>query len=379
MPYESITDLPANIKKMYSDKAQEAFMSAFNAIMKQTNDEPRAFAGAHMAAKKIDSAGPPPFVKAEESVKTEGDSQESRLFIEAVFLEAPTYDESTGVYKIPTRLITPGWSRNNFYYRESVLAKVPELMEGRRAYIDHEKKSEIKDRGSRSLKDVAGWYTEVRQESDGAIHGNLNLVETPLTEHAIKLAKANPELVQLSINAQGKAVRGEVNGKKGMIAESFDEFSSTDLVCEAAAGGEITRMVASVAMDHEQIEHDKTIQEANDVTDEEKKAYEATASWLIAEGAYRARNESAAVAEWIMAERSQMSVVEAWLRSEREIKMGEVPEDYREVTEGMTNEQVGKFVEGLKKSPAIVKGNPPAASGEKEPEPGQKGYKRKLL
>ena len=55
MPYEQITELPTNIRKQYSEKAQQAFMATFNDVFKRTGkDEARAFAAAHAAAKKID-------------------------------------------------------------------------------------------------------------------------------------------------------------------------------------------------------------------------------------------------------------------------------------------------------------------------------------
>jgi len=457
MPYDSTENLPVNIKQKYSDKAQKAFMLAFNNVFKQTKDESRAFAAAHSAARKVDNlqeavfreskwttayindlpdssfayveAGDKdedgkttprskrhfPYKDADgsidlphlrnalarapqspfgdkampklraaaksagvgdyaENVTRKGEEAEASYWLDASFLEAPAYDESRGVYTVPVRLIRPGWSKNNFYYREGVLAQIPELMEGQRAYIDHETKSEIKERGSRTIDDMAGWYEGVYQESDGSIHAVLNMVETPRTEHAIKLAQANPNLVQLSINAKGKAVRGVVDNRKGMIAESFDKFYSTDLVCEAAAGGEITRMVASVTMD---MEEDEELEDTN-MAEEDKDM----AAWLVAEMKYKMDDMKykADYATWLAAEREhKMSTMEESIKEEkREKVLEEVPEHLREVLKDEEPEKIEKLLEAMKKAPAEKKNDTPSGDAEK-PKPGEKGYKRNFL
>ena len=56
MPYDSISDLPAEQVDQYSDHGKEAFLKAFNSALETYDgDESRAFAVAHSAAKKADS------------------------------------------------------------------------------------------------------------------------------------------------------------------------------------------------------------------------------------------------------------------------------------------------------------------------------------
>lgn len=52
MPYSSVSDLPAGVKKKYTSKQQRAFRTAFNSAVKQGKSEAQAFKIAHRAAQK---------------------------------------------------------------------------------------------------------------------------------------------------------------------------------------------------------------------------------------------------------------------------------------------------------------------------------------
>lgn len=372
MPYETTMELPANIKKQYSDKAQEAFLNAFNAIMKQTSDEARAFAGAHSAARKMDGM-------VQESVALEatpiGEARDCSYFIMGDFRESPSYDEESKKYTVPVTLIRPGLSKNKVYYSPGWLSKFAEMADGAKAYLDHEKKSEIKDRSSRSVRDVAGWYSDVHQTEDGSVMGKLNLVETPQTEHVIRLAKANPSLVGLSINAKGKASRGKVNETDAMIAETIERIYSTDIVTEAAAGGEMEsmRMVASVTLDIAETEtHDNVnAKESETVNEDERRS----AEWLMAESKYEIADLGKRISnyEWLGAEIEYNKT-----KSVLESKVQEVPEKLRPVVDGMTVGQIDRFLEAMKNELPVKKDDVPA-SDKKGPKPGEADYQRKIL
>ncbi len=374
MPYATVTELPENIKSKYSDKAQKAYMETFNSIYAQTKDEARAFAAAASAANKIDGIVPKgnPFAKVEPGKEVE--FMEASFHVDGCFSEAPRLDEDAGVYKIPVTLIKPGMSKNKVFYSDAWLGKFAEAMNGGKAYLDHEKKSEIKDRSSRSVRDMAGWYEDVKQDSDMSVKGLLNLVETPSTEHVIKLAKANPELVGLSINARGKASRGKVNGESAMIAETIEKVYSTDIVTEAAAGGEMMRFAASVSMDIEQITDDKI---ADDNALEDKQMEESikdNATWLVAEAAYKADMKT-----WLTLESAHNEKVQAEEAKILESVMETVPDKFKDVCKGLDSEKVKAFVEALKDEPAEAK-TPPASDNKKpEVKPGEEGYQRKFL
>jgi cation transport regulator len=52
MPYQTISDLPAEQVDQYSTHQKHAFMEAFNSALEQYKDESRAFAVAHSAAQR---------------------------------------------------------------------------------------------------------------------------------------------------------------------------------------------------------------------------------------------------------------------------------------------------------------------------------------
>lgn len=52
MPYDSISDLPDEQVDQYSRHQKEAFLEAFNNAYEEYDDESRAFAVAHKAAKQ---------------------------------------------------------------------------------------------------------------------------------------------------------------------------------------------------------------------------------------------------------------------------------------------------------------------------------------
>lgn len=56
MPYSSVSELPAGVKKKYTSKQQRVFQSAFNSAVKQGKSEAQAFKIAHQAAQKAGKA-----------------------------------------------------------------------------------------------------------------------------------------------------------------------------------------------------------------------------------------------------------------------------------------------------------------------------------
>lgn len=52
MPYSSVKDLPAEVKKKYTSKQQRAFRQAFNSALKDGKSEEQAFKIAHAAARR---------------------------------------------------------------------------------------------------------------------------------------------------------------------------------------------------------------------------------------------------------------------------------------------------------------------------------------
>jgi hypothetical protein len=241
-------------------------------------------------------------------------------------------------------------------------------MEGAKAYADHEKKSEIKDRGSRSVNDLLGWYEGVYQDTDGAIRGELNFIPGK-SDWLLEAIKVNPSLVGLSINAKGQASRGKMDNKNVLIAESFDKVYSTDIVTEAAAGGEVVSLAASVTLEDEE-------------TKLEVEMTEEQTSWLQAEDKYKTNT-----ALWLIAEKDEerrvateklTAIEQESTKRAIEEKLEKAPETWREYLKDKNPEDIEKFMEVLKREPAVAKETPPAVEPEK-PKPGEEGYKPHFL
>lgn len=142
-------------------------------------------------------------------------------------------------------LIRPGWSLNGRYYPRNVLGEAAHLFEGGKAYADHPGRSDTKNRPERSVRDIVGWYQDVKQESDGRLTATLNVVQEGLWPIIQAAVERNPGLAGVSINALGDTRQGVVEGRKGIVVEAIVKHNSTDIVTTPAAGGKFDSLVAA--------------------------------------------------------------------------------------------------------------------------------------
>ena len=145
-------------------------------------------------------------------------------------------------------LIRPGFSSNTDkegrprYYSRAVLESAKALFDGTRAFINHPRRTDSKELPERDVRDIAGYYTNIRAADDGRLLGDLKIVgqarETiwPLVEEAVK---HKPDLVELSINALGKTYVGDAEGRRALVVESILSSNSADIVTTGAAGGSL--------------------------------------------------------------------------------------------------------------------------------------------
>lgn len=373
MPYKTTAELPVTVKDKYSEAAQTAFMSAFNDVFKATKDEGRSMAAAHMAAKKVDKMTEG-YVSDNDVVRL-SEAVDGRLMFDGTFEEV-TKDEASGLHRARVTMIRPGMSSNKFYYSQGFIKdKLEPMVEGLKCFANHPKDKKT-DPGNRSIRDLMGWYSNPKVEDDGSLTSDLNFL--PGNDHLVEALSLNPQLLGLSIHADGKVSRGKLDGKTCLIAESCEKFWSTDLVPEAAAGGTVdaVRMVASLCMEN--------IDESEDDMEDDK----LTASWLLAERDYRFAEAEKKVGEyetkmtevaWFSAE-SEYNTRE-WLDAEqthmREAKIDEAPEQFRDYLRE-SGADVARFMEALKSEPATATGNPPATPAPVA-KPGEAGFNRKFL
>jgi hypothetical protein len=217
-------------------------------------------AGDKYEVRKLDAAGNPGELVATHDDEAKADAQVKALyaseatesarvrtgyFAELVSLQEAEVNEAERTVR--ATLIKPGWSANGRYYSKPVLKEALRLFEGGKSYADHPSKTEAKDRPERSIKDLVGWYSNVKQEEDGSLTASLHVIDDKAWQIVEAAVSKNPDLVGVSINALGNTRLGEAEGKKGVIVESIVKHNSTDIVTTPAAGGKFDQLMASAS------------------------------------------------------------------------------------------------------------------------------------
>lgn len=246
MPWMRNEDLPPAVRNVLPTEAQTLFRQVVNSELAKGLPEDKAIAAAWSACEQAGwhkGAGG----KWVKEAAREDDLGELTSLKEAKFAPDKLEAEVT--------IIRPGWSANGKFYGAPVLAAAVPLYEGVRAYVNHPTPQEERDRPERDLRDLAGRYRSVHVGPDGSIMATLHFYESARWAYA--LAKEDPEAVQLSHDARGTMRQGSIAGKSGQLVEAIKAVKSVDLVTEAAAGGQINRLVASKRPDPEK--GDKTV------------------------------------------------------------------------------------------------------------------------
>jgi hypothetical protein len=142
-------------------------------------------------------------------------------------------------------LIKPGFSSNvdkagrPRYYPADTLKAAAGVFEGTRAYANHPRRSDEKELPERDVRDIVGYYQNVKAADDGRLRGDFHVVGSarewlwPLVTETAK----KPDLVELSINALGNTKLADVEGRKSIVVESIVGANSVDVVTTGAAGG----------------------------------------------------------------------------------------------------------------------------------------------
>ena len=145
-------------------------------------------------------------------------------------------------------LIRPGFSSNvdktgrSRYYSRATLEAATQVFEGTRAFLNHPRRTDSKELPERDVRDIAGYYTNIRAADDGRLLADFHIVgqarETtwPLIVEAVK---NKPDLIELSVNALGTTRLGEAEGRQAIVVESIVGANSVDLVTTGAAGGSL--------------------------------------------------------------------------------------------------------------------------------------------
>lgn len=152
-------------------------------------------------------------------------------------------------------LIEAGLSHNRKLYRPEVLQVALQLFEGLSSYADHPSKTELNQGVERSIRDLAGWVTNVKWDTEGgrlkqgAVVGIYHALNSgpvaPLLHEAWMRGK--PDLVQFSILGEGRQqLQRNEEGNLFYNVEAIDRLFSLDAVAQGAAGGRVDALIASV-------------------------------------------------------------------------------------------------------------------------------------
>lgn len=219
MPYNKISELPPEVKKLTEHK-QKVWLSAFNSAFKQSQNEEQAFKIAWAAVEKL--------------------KEENTSIIDQDIFEALNVDAEKK--KAHVVLIKEGWSKNKRYYPAQVLEQAVPLFEGAKCYLDH---SDIKGIPNRSVRELTGFYENVKFAGK-RVEADLQFLETEAGKVGLDIAK---ETVKHNKLLAGLSIRGIGTMRKveeGHEVENLSKIISVDMVSDPAAGGEFLRLYESV-------------------------------------------------------------------------------------------------------------------------------------
>ncbi|MHB1418470.1 MAG: hypothetical protein ACYCX4_02620 [Bacillota bacterium] len=160
-----------------------------------------------------------------------------------------------GSGKFRMTVLKTGWnvrrdgSLGDKYYTKQYITSMLPLIEGARAYTDHQTEREERERPQNSVLKLVGHWSDAQQEPDGRATAVFNLSESALWLRPllVEAEKLNNEkgivLVGPSINGYGTVRMGEAEGRRGKIVESAKLLNSIDIVTEPGAGGTVDKLL----------------------------------------------------------------------------------------------------------------------------------------
>ncbi|HLL80079.1 MAG TPA: hypothetical protein VKT25_11295, partial [Ktedonobacteraceae bacterium] len=153
-------------------------------------------------------------------------------------------------------VISGGRSINGYYYAESTLRQIAEMVEGARAYADHAgPDGDPRTPSTRSVRDMVGFYKDARYipPGEGSQHGRvdatLHILEAAswlwsMICEAVSLGR--PDLVGLSIDIFGVWEQADSRGATRNVTR-VHSLNSCDVVTRPSAGGSFRRVLNSQA------------------------------------------------------------------------------------------------------------------------------------
>ena len=151
---------------------------------------------------------------------------------------------------IPMKIIEPGWGSSGYYPKEVLERDGPSVFtKGLKMFWNHATPTEEAMRPEGDLNALAAELISDARYSDGpagpGLYADAKVFEGyqgPINDMA--------KHIGVSIRAQGRAVQGEAEGRKGPIVQQLTAAKSVDFVTEPGAGGKILDMFEAARKPH---------------------------------------------------------------------------------------------------------------------------------
>ena len=144
---------------------------------------------------------------------------------------------------VPIKVIAPGWGSSGFYKPETLQRDGPKVFtKGLQMFVDHPTATEEAERPERSVNGLgAVLESDARWDPNGPTGPGLYADAKPFSPFKERLDELAPH-IGVSIRAVGKAVDGEVEGRKGKIIEAITAARSVDFVTVPGAGWQVLQL-----------------------------------------------------------------------------------------------------------------------------------------
>lgn len=172
----------------------------------------------------------------------------------------------TSLKSLPIKVMHAGWGSSAFYPKDVLMRDGPTAFPaGTKMFWNHATEAEDMQRPEGNLDNMAAVTTEAAQWDDNGAKGpGLYAKSKVFSDYATQVAEKGPH-IGVSINTFVKGKEGEMEGKRGRIAEKLlcTKLTSIDFVTTAGAGG--APIVHATESHRAQKETDMTDQERTEM------------------------------------------------------------------------------------------------------------------
>lgn len=163
--------------------------------------------------------------------------------------------------KVQVVIIRPGLSENGLEYRPDVLRSSVRLWEGASAFLDHPTAIDMSRAGGRSVRDLAGYYSNARYKDGVGVTATLTLLDgTQAGDSAADLVKqvletkvddeAGPNVgISADMVVRKRPLGQMTNGKTMWEVQEIMKVNSADIVVNPSAGGYFDRALEAEEVD----------------------------------------------------------------------------------------------------------------------------------